>query len=1632
MQKPGFKIASLCRFVSFPLILFLKLIAVLIAIGAGHGISGLSAHAQETAPQPGEVFVTRFAGTVVKNGVPLLDPKGIAAVLVDLRNPASLPTGRPWKNVPQRLSVTAGEVGLVFGIAIDDAPVANIYLAASSAFGLYRSGAGAGWMAGMWGKGGGPGAIYKLDGANGYRPEIFARIRLKGRRNSGAALGNIAYDKWHKQFYVSDLETGMIHRIALSNGKDLGHYDHGRTGRKRFRDALTGKLSSVSPVAFNPRARARVNNCPGAFATTPACWNFADFRRRVWGLGVRRDEAAGTTRLYYAIWGGQSFGNKAWANAGNDQRNTIWSIGIKADGAFDVDDIRREFFAPDFFQSAEALKRAGLSHPISDIAFPKSGGNVMALAERGGVSNPGPGAQHGLIRHHEARVVVYRLDSHSVWRPAGRYDVGYYARKRHGKPFMRANGAGGVDFGFGYTAQGAADTAQPDKFVWLSGSALCQPDGCLDAAAGKSPFFGLQGTPEDGFAELAPAGAFQPYPAQDLPYPASGPDRSYMLDLMAASGAVDVRGIGDIEAFAAPAGPPNAAAQIPNIIAAPDVGPTGPLGPGPAPAPDLQIVKTGPAECQPGGTCAYHIVITNLGTLDHVGAIAVRDVLPDGWSPAGGAGPGWNCILQPSLQKKAVVDCGLLSITLKPYGQVSMTVTAAVPVSQQPGAVTNCAELRHAPGTPDANPANDQSCATTSIKGAPKVGSNADLEIKKSIAGTVLACPANGTCRFEITVTNKGPDAYLGPVIVLDTLPTGWKFIKGSQPWFCQVKGSQFSCGLPPQQNLALNQTIKLVAELKTPPSGTQPLTAKNCVKIDWKTGTGDGNPANDQACETVTVPPGPPDLKIVKTGPAHCERGKACVYKIVVTNVGNSPHIGPIAIEERNFKFTNLKMAGFAPNPPWTCANTAPGRVKCSYPTNTIGPGVSLPTLTLTVHIPPNLTPIIDVLKDCAKIVQSSGDTNKANDESCVNTPIKTGWDLRISKRGPKVCYPEASGYCTYNINVINNGPMSYTGPLTVVERNFKFPGLKLSKFSHAPWQCKDTGPGVITCTHPSITLPANGVTGGLNITVSLPTALPPQLNALKDCARVIYKGGKPDINPANDEQCITVQLHRGGVHVVGETDWSSLLPWNWFSGGTISCTPPGCSFYEFTAAFNGKRRYRGPLTMRIDLPEGSRFDKARVVKSACSAKNWSCRKSGNGFVCRIVRCSIRPGGKVTVRMDGKLVPGMTMPPPVELKKTACGTLEWRAGPREQVDIEQTGKRGRKHTCFTTTILARARPGQCIGGQISKNGICRCPDGLIWNGVRCKEGIDAIPWQPTVPLTPKPRCPEGRQWNAIKQQCVPVEAIPTGPLCPGGQVRVGGICRCPEGQFWTGSACSGVAAAPKVIPPPSCRPGFIWDGRTCVPQVMTGPCPPRTRRVGQNCVRIVRPCSPGTRRVGRVCLPIVRPCPPGTRRVGRRCVPIVQPCPPGTRRAGRNCLPIVRPCPPGTRRVGRRCLPILQPCPPGTRRIGRRCVPIVQPCPPGTRRAGRNCLPIVRPCPPGTRRVGRRCLPILQPCPPGTRRIGRRCVPIVQPCPPGTRRAGRNCVPIARPPVLRPIPGVIVCPRGQVPFRGRCVKRIQ
>ena len=142
------------------------------------------ATAQQPPPLflPGDAAVTGFSGALPPVQIaPGVDP--VAQTFIDLNGPSLRVVdlhhmdGPPMAQLvgaAKPLTISAAMIGQVFGVALDDSTPANIYAAATSAYGLpiiapgpdgrpqhIRSSApNAAFMSGLWGPQGGPGSIW--------------------------------------------------------------------------------------------------------------------------------------------------------------------------------------------------------------------------------------------------------------------------------------------------------------------------------------------------------------------------------------------------------------------------------------------------------------------------------------------------------------------------------------------------------------------------------------------------------------------------------------------------------------------------------------------------------------------------------------------------------------------------------------------------------------------------------------------------------------------------------------------------------------------------------------------------------------------------------------------------------------------------------------------------------------------------------------------------------------------------------------------------------------------------------------------------------------------------------------------------------------------------------------------------------------------------------------------------------------------------------------------------------------------------------------------------------------------------------------------------------------------------------
>ncbi len=432
--------------------------------------SPASAQSTEQIINKGDIAITGFSGLKFPDGGlppgvdPLdetfIDPEGASLRIFKAQNMGGPAQGQ-LVNLPAPFEVKADKIGQVFGLAYDDGDrgeglpkVPNLYVTSSVLHGLQIVGpdsdgdgrkerlkqgqADAEFMDGQFGvkNGGTPGAIWKVDGLTG-EVSLFANVSLNGEDNSGPGLGNIAFDKRTKQLFVTDLDTGMIHRFDMQ-GQDLGTYDHGTTGR-------TAK--GQAPKTHDASNRMDITN--GSFkADTPSTWGFAAQERLVYGLQVR-----GKRLYYYAADG-----------------HMIMSVGINPDGSFGAANWELDVSSEN-------------AHPVTDIAFDNKG--HMFLSQRGELQNPydyasfAKSKESDVLRYHPETPDAPATPSRWVETPAN-YAVGF-------KPDHKL-ALGGIDLQYGYNPDGTMNFGSCDATLVKTGDNLRYNEDLKDQLAAGGPF----------------------------------------------------------------------------------------------------------------------------------------------------------------------------------------------------------------------------------------------------------------------------------------------------------------------------------------------------------------------------------------------------------------------------------------------------------------------------------------------------------------------------------------------------------------------------------------------------------------------------------------------------------------------------------------------------------------------------------------------------------------------------------------------------------------------------------------------------------------------------------------------------------------------------------------------------------------------------------------------------------------------------------------------------------------------------------------------------------------------------------------------------------------------------------------
>jgi hypothetical protein len=1439
---------------------FLFAIAAAILLLAGSS----GARAQDGIMMKGDAVVTGFSGIkpadapLPEGASPLdeffIDFDGPSAQILSLGAPGTPPSGE-LISTPPALQVYAKQVGQVFATALDDglgAGVPNIYLGQTLAYGahivlpdndgdgwperLKTGAAGAQWMAGQFGGDpeGGPGAIYKVDGISGA-VTLFAT--LPG--NSGAGIGDIVFDTETRQFFVSDLDNGLVYRLS-ETGDVIDSFDHGTDGRPADGlDAVAddGKTADIENAAFD--------------IEKPETWGFTQEERRVHGLAIREG------RLFYAA------------------DDHVWSVAISAEGFGEVQ----------WELDAENPEADG---PITDMLFDNDG--RLYLSRRG--EQRGSYDFSVYAEPEKSDVVRYSLEDPDDPATKSRWveDPEEYAI---GMPEDHRQAEGGIALGYPYDENGFVRVGACGEMLWSTGHRLLPSTPPAEGEEAENDVHGLQGNaislvrPEnvppqqsyfsdyDGFfGDAAKSGHVGDVEIWQPCEGVSQPDYGFLPP--------GILPPGDI--------PPDLPPEFPDYDYETNLELTKRANPKEC------SLWFG------GWLCEYRIRVRNTGPDDYFGPVLIEDWLPAdpvgaamGFSPT----PPWTCWNTGS----NAYSCFRPGVFLAPGASIGLTAYVWVPKDYGKCNLRNAAAITWAPGGSQWNtdPFDDEDWANALIPSeeCEDPEKETDLKIYKRAIGDCFEHDGGLRCGYRVTVENQGPGPYNGNIVVDDTVPAGTDAIFSGPPgmWLCPGASPNYTCTAAgvslPVPGASVSFTVRV--DLSHERAKELGCRVRNRVKIVHALGGSPMNtdPTNDTASAVANVPaelctdePEKTDLKIYKRALScyRTEDGPRCAYRVTVRNLGPGQYDGDIKVKDMipagmSATFSSPDWACGGPAPTYTCTNAA-----ASLPVNG--------TSSFIVRV--DFTPEQARQNNCrirnrVEITQAPGgtpkNTNPANDvaNAVANVPdeiCKLGLrtNLRIDKKAnPTFCSRWGGGWwCSYAIRVANMGPGTYVGPLEVEEA---LPGEPENANWNAPWNCAGIGGGGgAICKHPN-TVMAPLTSRILHLNVKFSDDLVKEKNcALPNVAKItVAPGGTPkNTNPADDIAGDSAKVPAEFC----EKEPANLLLLK--QGAQPECNTTGGGLYR--CPFNvfvrntGPGKYDGPITVQDELPAAAAGATMEVPAP------WVCVGAAPSITCKHPAVQLNPGQQVVMPVNVLLPPANYG----ECHLTNTARILQAAG--GSVQNQNPGDDEDSATLNFPPLLVTGGPAYCHTAVPST----QCPPGYEWDGEGCERSVSTPPPPPPRPTTPEvdEECPDGYRGTPPNCRRIIVQPDPD-PVCTGGRILRNGECVCRRGRVWNGERC--------VRPRPQCTGGrilrngecvcrgrLVWNGERCVrprPQctggriLRNGECVCRGRLVwnGKSCVRPEPQCTGGRVLVKGRCV-----CRRGRVWNGERCVraPVLRPTP--------------------------------------------------------------------------------------------------------------------------------------------------------
>jgi len=462
---------------------------------------------------------------------------------------------------------------------------------------------------------------------------------------------------------------------------------------------------------------------------------------------------------------------------------------------------------------------------------------------------------------------------------------------------------------------------------------------------------------------------------------------------------------------------------------------------------DLSVVKTAAAGPYVAGqSVTYTVTVTNAGP-SVARSVSAVDAAPAGTTVTAMSGTGWTC----------TVTTATCTLPLLAVGSSSFTVTTTVAANVADGTdLTNTATITSS--TPDpSTPVTDDETIT--------VDAVADLSLVKTAVDAdgdeITTADAGTQVRYLLQVHNAGPSDAVGPLTVVDTLPSGFSYLSiedGGAAWtgvVDPVNPQQVTftraTGLPAGGD-AEDLTI-LVQIDAAQPTGTSVNEATVGSPTTDPTSSNDTDDASLAVAQLA-------DLSITKTHDAGAVRiGDELDFTLEVRNAGPSDASGVVVTDTIPAGLDYVGAAGS--DPAWIVvadpvAPDGTTTVTASL-SGSLAVGVPAPDLVITTLVTVDAYPGVDNLAGVTATQPDPDSSDNAVDDPVIVPPLAA---LVLTKEA--VGAFQVGSDATYRLTVTNVGTTEDPGPV-VIEDDLPA-GLQFRSGSSSDATCSAAG-SVVSC---------------------------------------------------------------------------------------------------------------------------------------------------------------------------------------------------------------------------------------------------------------------------------------------------------------------------------------------------------------------------------------------------------------------------------------------------------------------------------------------------------------------------------------------------------------------------------------